>query len=108
MEIYLHKTDGGAEYYTTKEHEISTTVLRTDGDEFEMMSIKQLKSAGFKSVKCNIFTDVQRVKLIDTIGEKISGLREQAWRTTNEEVLVELQDEINTLSDVLDICRNVF
>lgn len=108
MEIYLHRTDGGAEYYTTKEDNIGTTVLRTDGDEFEMMSLRQLKSAGFKSVKLNIFTDEQRVKLIDTIAEKINELRGCAWRSTKQDVLVELKDEIDTLSEVLDICRNVF
>lgn len=108
MEIYLHRTDGGAEYYTTKEDNISTSVLRTDGDEFETMSLKQLKSAGFKSVKLNIFTDAQRVKLIDTISEKISEVRERAEFITDDSVLNDFQDEINTLSEVLDICRNVF
>ena len=108
MEIYLYRTDGGAEYYTTKEDDLRTTVLRTDGDEFEMMSIERLKSAGFKSVKCNIFTDEQRVKLIDTIGEKLDDLRGTAWSTTNQDVLNELHDEINTLSRVLEICKNVF
>ena len=50
MKLYYHMTDGGAEYLTTKEHDISTSVLRTDGDELEISNIEQLKRAGFKSV----------------------------------------------------------
>lgn len=107
MEIYLHRTDGGAEYYTTKEDDLRTTVLRTDGDEFEMMSIDRLKAAGFKTVRCNIFTDEQRVRLIDTIGERIKELQEKSC-IFGGEILNDFQDEINTLSQVLDICRNVF
>lgn len=36
MKLYYHKTDGGAEYYTTKEHDTSTAILRTDGGEIEV------------------------------------------------------------------------
>ena len=50
MELYYHKTDGGAEYYTTKPNDLSTTVLRTDGNELEISSLEQLKKAGFESV----------------------------------------------------------
>ena len=50
MELYYHKTDGGAEYYQTDPTDIGTTVLRTDGAELEIMSLEQLKRAGFKSV----------------------------------------------------------
>lgn len=107
MEIYLHRTDGGAEYYTTKEDDLRTTVLRTDGDEFEMMSIDRLKAAGFKTVRCNIFTDEQRVRLIDTIGERIKELQEKSC-IFGREILNDFQDEINTLSQVLEICKNVF
>ena len=50
MELYYHRTDGGAEYYTTKPNDLSTTVLRTDGNELEIYPLKQLKEAGFESV----------------------------------------------------------
>jgi len=50
MKLYYHKTDGGAEYYQTEPDNIKTTVLRTDGDELEIMSFEQLKKAGFKTV----------------------------------------------------------
>ncbi len=53
MKLYYHKTDGGAEYYTTRENDISTSVLRTDGDELEIMDIERLQKAGFKSVVFN-------------------------------------------------------
>lgn len=50
MKLYYHQTDGGAEYYQTEQDNIKTTVLRTDGDELEIMSFEQLKKAGFKTV----------------------------------------------------------
>ena len=50
MKLYYHKTDGGAEYYQTEPDNIKTTVLRTDGDELEIMSFERLKKAGFKTV----------------------------------------------------------
>ena len=53
MLLYLHKTDGGAEYWTTKENDLKTTVIRTDGDELEIMNLEQLKRAGFKSIMIN-------------------------------------------------------
>ena len=53
MELYYHKTDGGAEYYQTDPTDIKITVLRTDGDELEIMSFEQLKKSGFKSVVFN-------------------------------------------------------
>jgi hypothetical protein len=53
MELYYHKTDGGAEYYQTDPSNIETAVLRTDGEELEIMSLEQLKKVGFKSVVFN-------------------------------------------------------
>ncbi len=53
MKLYYHQTDGGAEYYSTKENDISTSVLRTDGDELEIKDFSRLKKAGFKSVVFN-------------------------------------------------------
>ena len=53
MELYYHKTDGGAEYYQTNPTHIQTAVLRTDGEELEVMSFEQLKKVGFKSVVFN-------------------------------------------------------
>lgn len=44
MKLYYHKTDGGAEYYCLKslgdseEGDLRTAVLRTDGDEFELLT----------------------------------------------------------------------
>lgn len=53
MKLYYHKTNGGAEYYQTNPTDMQTTVLRTDGEELEIMSFEQLKKAGFKSVVFN-------------------------------------------------------
>ena len=69
MELYLHRTSGGAEYYSTtftqcpdghKEGTLNGTCLRTDGDELELFSFEQLRLAGFKSV---VLPDGERVEL---------------------------------------------
>lgn len=42
MKLYYHKTDGGAEYYclspvkNSTEGDITTAILRTDGNELEL------------------------------------------------------------------------
>lgn len=44
MKLYYHKTSGGAEYYCLdhikgcEEGDLTTAVLRTDGDEFEVLT----------------------------------------------------------------------
>ena len=44
MKLYYHKTDGSAEYYCleavegTDEGDLNTAVLRTDGDEIELLT----------------------------------------------------------------------
>ena len=60
MRLYEHTTDGGAEYYQTEPHAIGKSILRTDGDELEIMSYEQLKRAGFKSV---VLPDGKRIVL---------------------------------------------
>lgn len=58
MEIYSHKTGGGAEYLSTtyvecpnghKEGTLSGVFARVDGGEFELFTVK-LKEMGFKSI----------------------------------------------------------
>lgn len=58
MELFYHKTGGGAEYYSTtfiecpdghKEGTISGVIMRTDGDEIEIFTEK-LKAMGIKLV----------------------------------------------------------
>lgn len=56
MKLYYHKTDGGAEYYCLNhikgcdEGDLSTAVLRTDGDEIELL-IKNLLAHHIKVVE---------------------------------------------------------
>lgn len=56
MKLYYHKTSGGAEYYCLKavegtdEGDLSTAVLRTDGDEIELL-IKNLLAHHIKVVE---------------------------------------------------------
>ena len=46
MKLYYHKTDGGAEYYCLDhiegydEGDMTTAILRTDGDEIEVYTNK--------------------------------------------------------------------
>lgn len=55
MKLYYHQTDGGAEYYCltpvkdTDEGDITTWVLRTDGDEFEF-NTNNLASKGIRAI----------------------------------------------------------
>ena len=58
MKLYYHKTDGGAEYYSTtyiecpnghKEGTFEGVVLRTDGNEIEVFT-ENLKKQGIKLV----------------------------------------------------------
>lgn len=58
MELYYHKTDGGAEYYSTtfiqcenghREGTAPGTIMRTDGDEIEIYT-ENLKKQGIKLV----------------------------------------------------------
>ena len=55
MKLYYHKTDGGAEYYSLThiegcdEGDTKTAVLRTDGNELEILT-HNLKENGIKLV----------------------------------------------------------
>ena len=58
MELFYHKTDGGAEYYSTtfvecnnghKEGSFEGVVMRTDGGEIEIFT-DRLKEQGIKLV----------------------------------------------------------
>lgn len=58
MKLYYHKTDGGAEYYSTtyvtcpngeKEGTFEGVILRTDGDELEILT-DNLHALGIKLV----------------------------------------------------------
>ena len=57
MELYGHRTSGGAQYYSTtyvecsnghKEGTIDGVVMRTDSNELVLSNYKQLLKAGFK------------------------------------------------------------
>jgi len=58
MELYYHKTGGGAEYYSTtftvcpdgeKEGTFPGVIMRTDGDEIEIFT-ERLKELGIRLV----------------------------------------------------------
>lgn len=58
MKLYYHKTSGDAEYYClnhiegSEEGDMSTAVLRTDGDEIELLT-KNLLAYHIKVVEIN-------------------------------------------------------
>lgn len=55
MKLYYHKTDGGAEYYSTThtadsdDGALDNVIMRTDGNEIEIFADK-LKEQGIKLV----------------------------------------------------------
>ena len=55
MKLYYHRTDGGAEYYSTKHIEdtdegaIEGVIMRTDGDEIEIYA-GNIKAQGLRLV----------------------------------------------------------
>ena len=75
MELYGHRTDGGAQYYSTtyvdcangeKEGTFEGAVLRTDGGVLEISNFKQLLKAGFHAIilpngeNINILTQIKK------------------------------------------------
>lgn len=98
MEIYLHKTDGGAEYYTTKKDDLSTTVLRTDGDEFAISCLGQIEKAGFKTVRLPIFSVAEKRHIIDGLNALI-GLYSGGDKYNKEQAsyIRELKKKINNV-----------
>ena len=83
MKLYYHRTDGGAEYYGTtyrvapngeKVSDCKHHVLRTDGDELEVLSMEAIKAAGFKSVKLSIITEDERADILDALNDMRQSL----------------------------------
>lgn len=106
MELYYHRTDGGAEYYGTtyrvapngeKVSDCKHHVLRTDGDELEVLSMGAIKAAGFKSVKLSIITDNERADILNALHDMRS--RYEAWPTN--ELSQERMAEIDRLMEKL-------
>lgn len=71
MQLYYHKTDGGAEYYSTKHIEGSTEgaaegiILRTDGGEIEIYA-DNIRAQGLQLV-INGGNDPQQQAALDAI-----------------------------------------
>jgi len=106
MELYYHRTDGGAEYYGTtyrvapngeKVSDCKHHVLRTDGDELEVLSMEAIKAAGFKSVKLSIITEDERADILNALHDMRS--RYEAWPTN--ELSQERMAEIDRLMEKL-------
>ena len=101
MELYLHRTDGGAEYYVTNPQGSMSfpdnpPVLRTDGDELEVLSIEQIKRAGFKSLRLSIFSDNERADILNALYDK-----RNSYRGVGNKVAQERMEEIRALMNKL-------
>ena len=110
MELYYHRTDGGAEYYSTtftecpngeKDGTFEGTVLRTDGDELEVMSLEQIRRAGFKSVKLNVITDNERADILNALHDMRS--KYEAWPTNelSQQRMSEIDALVKKLQEIL-------
>lgn len=106
MELYLHRTDGGAEYYVTNPQgrmcfPDCPPVVRTDGDELEVLSIDNIKRAGFKTVKLSIFTDNERADILNALYEKKQSYRESMGNHFAQERMEELDKLMNKIKEII-------
>ena len=102
MELYLHRTTGGAEYYVTNPQgrmcfPDCPPVLRTDGDELEVLSLDNIQRAGFKSVKLSIITEDERIEILNALSEKEKSYTE----ASGNEFARQRMDEIDRLIEKL-------
>ena len=106
MEIYLHRTDGGAEYYVTNPegrmcYPDCPAVLRTDGDELEVLSMEAIKRAGFKSVKLNIITEDERIEILNALSEKKQSYQEASGNEFAQQRMAEIARLIEKMKAIL-------
>lgn len=106
MELYLHRTDGGAEYYVTNPQGRMSfpdcpPVVRTDGDELEVLSIDKIKRAGFKSVKLSMFTDNERADILNALYEKKQSYKESMGDRFARERMEEIQALMDKIKDII-------
>ena len=106
MELYLHRTTGGAEYYVTNPQGMMSfpdcpPVLRTDGDELEVMSIDNIKRAGFKSVKLGIFSDSELYEIDSALRTKRNSYKKCANNKFAQERMEAIDALINKLKQII-------
>ena len=107
MELYYHKTDGGAEYYCTKKDKPDTSVVRTDGDELEVFNPVFIKQAGFKKVKIHAFSDESLGLIIDSLEQRIKQCREMQASGIHR-VQIPLDCEIREINQLIDYIKETF
>ena len=76
-------------------------VLRTDGDELEVMSIESIKRAGFKSVKLKMFTDNERADILNALYDKRNSYRETMGNEFAQQRMEEIEALINKLKEII-------
>jgi hypothetical protein len=110
MELYYHRTDGGAEYYGTtyrvapngeKVSDCKHHVLRTDGDELEVLSMEAIKAAGFKSVKLSIITDNERADILNALHDKRQSYVGASGNEFAQQRMAEIDRLIEKLQEIL-------
>jgi hypothetical protein len=107
MELYYHKTDGGAEYYCTKKDKPNTSVVRTDGDELEVFNPEYIKCMGFKKVKIHAFSDESLELIIGSLKQRIKQCKEMQ-ATGIHSVQIPLDCEIREINQLIDYIKETF
>jgi len=107
MELFYHRTDGGAEYYCTKKDKLNTSVVRTDGDELEVFNPEYIKHAGFKKVKIHAFTDESLGLIIGGLEQRIKQCKEMQ-ASGIQRVQIPLDCEIREINQLIDYIKETF
>ena len=110
MELYYHRTDGGAGYYSTtytecangeKDGTFEGVVLRTDGDELELKSLEQIKRAGFKTVRLGVISDTERADILNALHDKRQSYVGASGNEFAQQRMAEIDRLIEKLQEIL-------
>ena len=110
MELYYHRTDGGAEYYSTtctecangrKDGTFEGVVLRTDGDELELKSLEQIRRAGFKTVRLGVINDTERADILNALHDMRQSYVVASGNEFAQQRMAEIDRLIEKLREIL-------
>lgn len=107
MELFYHKEDNGAEYCCTKKDSPNTSVIRTDGDKFEVFNPEYIKALGFKKVKIHAFSDENLELIIGSLEQRIKQCKEMQASGIHR-VQIPLDYEIREIKQLIDYIKETF
>ena len=76
-------------------------VIRTDGDELEIMNMDYVKAAGFKSVKLSLFTDNERADILNALYDKKQSYKEAMGNRFAQQRMEEIQALMDKISGII-------